>query len=93
MHYATRCESAAVSYNSNGEFFRKVHKEMQSDFSPGKYTKGHIERNQKAAEKPKMHRKTEIRKRKPRSFACPDEHYRNVDAETTQLLFLAEFAR
>jgi hypothetical protein len=79
--YQTRCEAAAVSFNSGGDYHRLVHKELIQK-SPHGSTKKYIEKMKKRKsyyEKSKLSRK-QLFKQKP--VAPPDEHY---GTEATQL--------
>ncbi|XP_060859447.1 uncharacterized protein LOC132936703 [Metopolophium dirhodum] len=74
--YNTRVEAAVVSYNTSGEFLRKLHKNEVNEISPGDIGKKYLKTKQMKSEKRKC--KKLIFPKKVKKFSKqtgPDQHY------------------
>ncbi|KAL4085368.1 hypothetical protein QTP88_027227 [Uroleucon formosanum] len=74
--YNTRVEAAVVSYNTSGEFLRKLHKNVVNEKSPGDIGKKYLKTKRMKSEKRKC--KKLLFSKKVKKFSKqtgPDQHY------------------
>ncbi|KAF5270848.1 hypothetical protein FQR65_LT17771 [Abscondita terminalis] len=75
--YKTRCETAAISFNSGPEYRKLLFTDMAKK-SPSGHTKKHIEKLKRRSEMPKTCKKRLFKSKK---VALPDEHYGSESAQ------------
>ncbi|CAI6373596.1 unnamed protein product [Macrosiphum euphorbiae] len=93
--YNSRVEAAVISYNSNGQFLRLLHKNIVNDISPGIIGKKFITSTEKKRVQMKSRKHLFPTNIKKKSHIGPDEHYglaeplpveENMSKETLQKL-------